>query len=162
MFLKKLYIERDVVENFETDKSDTARSNFDIDRGIDEQSKNLDNEGSTQATPVRRDGQDSGSRSKKRKPDEIEIRLLKALEADDKPNRHLSFFHGMLPALDKFDENDVLKFQMGVLQLISKINDEKHRASQPSFPQQHTSTSKPNTCMMPISYHLHKLLPSIS
>ncbi|XP_063535718.1 uncharacterized protein LOC134745575 [Cydia strobilella] len=36
-------------------------------------------------------------------------------------NRHLSFFNGILPALDKFDEDEVLEFQMGVLQLLKKI-----------------------------------------
>lgn len=98
------------------------RLNFDIDTDINEQSKTLDYEILTQATLIRRAGQDLGSRSKKRKLDEIEVRMLKALEADDKPNRYLSFFHGVLPALEKFDENEILKFQMGVLLLISKIN----------------------------------------
>lgn len=77
---------------------------------------------------------DFGSRSKKRKSDEVEIRLLKALKADDKPNRHLSFFHAVMPTLEKFDENEVLKFQIGVLQLILQINDEKQRVSLPLFP----------------------------
>jgi len=152
MFLKKKYIERDVVEKSKKISRDTARLNFDIDTDIDEQTKTLDNEDSIQATPIIRAGQKLGSRSKKRKPDEIEMRLLKALEADDTPNRHLSFFHGVLPALDKFDENEVLKFQIGVLQLISKINNEKQKVSLPPFPQQHTSTSKPKHYMMPLSY----------
>lgn len=56
------------------------------------------------------------------------------------PNRHLSFFQGVIPALEKFDEHEVLKFQMGVLQLISNINDEKRRVSQPlNYPQPTTS-----------------------
>lgn len=71
MFFKKIYIERPVVENFEKDNSDTARSNFDIVTDIEEQSKTLDNKGSTQATPIRQANQELGSRSKKRKPDEI-------------------------------------------------------------------------------------------
>lgn len=152
LFLKKLYIKRDVVENFENDNNDTLNSNIDIDTDINKQSETLDDEVSTQATPTRRAGQDLGSRSKKRKPDEIEMKMLKALENDVNPNRHLSFFRGVLPALDKFDENEVLKFQMGVLRLISQINDEKQRVSLPSFPQQHASTPQPYHYMMPVSY----------
>ncbi|XP_026818990.1 uncharacterized protein LOC113557621 [Rhopalosiphum maidis] len=34
LFLKKLYIERDVVENFENDNNDTLNSNIDIDTDI--------------------------------------------------------------------------------------------------------------------------------
>ncbi|XP_063623875.1 uncharacterized protein LOC134795874 [Cydia splendana] len=36
-------------------------------------------------------------------------------------NRHLSFFNGILPALDKLDEDEVLEFQMGVLHLLKNI-----------------------------------------
>lgn len=36
-------------------------------------------------------------------------------------NRHLSFFNGILPTLDDFDDNEVLEFQMGVLQLLKNI-----------------------------------------
>jgi len=43
----------------------------------------LNDEVSTQATPTKRAGQDLGSRSKKRKPDEIEMKMLKALEKYD-------------------------------------------------------------------------------
>lgn len=134
LFLKKLYTERDVVENFENDNNDTLNSNIDIDTDNNKQSKTLDDKVSTQATSTRRAGQDLGSRSKKRKPDEFEMKMLKALENDVNPNRHLSFFRGIFPALDKFDENEVLRFQMGVLQLISQINDGKQRVSLPSFP----------------------------
>lgn len=94
MFLKKLYIERDVVENFEKDNSYNEKS--DIDGDVEKQSKTLDDVVLTQTTRTKSVGHDLDSRSKKRKPDEIEIRLLKALEDDDKPNRHLSFFHGVM------------------------------------------------------------------
>ncbi|KAL4153274.1 hypothetical protein QTP88_001107 [Uroleucon formosanum] len=122
LFLKKIYIERDVVENFENDNNDTLNSNIDIDTDINKQSKTLDDEVSTQATPSRHAGQNLGSRSKKRKPDEIEMKMLKALEDEVNPNRHLSFFRGVLPALDKFDKNE------------------------------HASTSQPYHDMMPVSY----------
>ncbi|XP_047999196.1 uncharacterized protein LOC125236436 [Leguminivora glycinivorella] len=36
-------------------------------------------------------------------------------------NRHLSFFNGILPALDELHEDEVLDFQIGVLHLLKKI-----------------------------------------
>ncbi|XP_063382022.1 uncharacterized protein LOC134668507 [Cydia fagiglandana] len=36
-------------------------------------------------------------------------------------NRHLYFFNAILPALDKLGEDQVLEFQMGVLQLLKNI-----------------------------------------
>ncbi|XP_046994020.1 uncharacterized protein LOC124606098 [Schistocerca americana] len=42
------------------------------------------------------------------------------------PNRHLSFFKGLLPSLDDFDEYDTLDFQMEVLQVVKKIRQWKH------------------------------------
>jgi hypothetical protein len=46
---------------------------------------------------------------------------MKALEEGNQPNRHLSFFKGIIPSLQNFDEEETLKFQMGVLQLIAHI-----------------------------------------
>lgn len=36
-------------------------------------------------------------------------------------NRHISFFNGLIPTLDKFDEDQVIEFQLGVLKLIKGI-----------------------------------------
>lgn len=36
-------------------------------------------------------------------------------------DRHISFFRGIMPSLDSFDDDDVIQFQMGVLQLIADI-----------------------------------------
>lgn len=84
-----------------------------------------------------------GPSRKRRKPDELECLMLKALQSETEPNRHLSFFQGILPALEKFEEPEVLKFQMGVLQLISNINDEKRRASQLlNYPQPQSHASQ--------------------
>lgn len=60
-----------------------------------------------------------------------------------------------MPSLEKFDENEVLKFQMGVLQLITQINDEKRRVSLPSFPKftsNPPSITQPYTYMIPVSH----------
>jgi hypothetical protein len=60
----------------------------------------------------------------KRKLDEFELRIMKALEEGNWPNRHLSFFKGIIPSLQNFNEEETLELQMGVLQLIANI---KHR-----------------------------------
>lgn len=44
-------------------------------------------------------------------------------------NRHLSFFNGIIPTLDKFDDDEVLEFQMGVLQLLKNIKSSRRRES---------------------------------
>jgi len=61
---------------------------------------------------------------RKRNPDEFELRIMKALEERTQPNRHLSFFKGIIPSLQNLNEEETLVFQMGVLQLIANI---KHR-----------------------------------
>ncbi|XP_072945169.1 uncharacterized protein [Epargyreus clarus] len=48
-------------------------------------------------------------------------------------NRHLSFFNGILPSLENFDEDDVLEFQMGVLQLVKKIKSSQQNRESSSF-----------------------------
>ncbi|XP_055840207.1 uncharacterized protein LOC129907836 [Episyrphus balteatus] len=36
-------------------------------------------------------------------------------------NRHKSFFQGIVPTLDKFDDNQVVEFQQGVIELMKKV-----------------------------------------
>ena len=62
---------------------------------------------------------------RKRKPDEVELRIIKALEEGTQPNRHLSFFKGIIPSLENFNEEETLEFQMGVLQLVANIQHRK-------------------------------------
>lgn len=58
--------------------------------------------------------------------DAVELEIIAALK--EKPNRHLSFFKGILPSLEDFDELDIdtLDFQMEVLKVIKKIRERKH------------------------------------
>jgi hypothetical protein len=52
----------------------------------------------SQETPSRKTRtQQCGKR--KRNPDEFELRIMKALEEGNQPNRHLSFFKGIIPSL---------------------------------------------------------------
>ncbi|XP_061714803.1 uncharacterized protein LOC133523313 [Cydia pomonella] len=58
------------------------------------------------------------------KPTDAKIMKFMDSYSNNEPktmNRHLSFFYGILPTLDKFDEDEILEFQMGVLQLLKKI-----------------------------------------
>jgi len=74
----------------------------------------------SQETPSRKPRtQQCGKR--KRNPDEFELRIMKALEEGNQPNRHLSFFKGIIPSLQNLNEEETLEFQMGVLQLIANI-----------------------------------------
>lgn len=119
-FLSKLYATRDIEENFEDDG---------VERDADSVDVNLETHPEMTDVDAANRRPDSRSR-KRRKPDEVEMRMLKALEGD-KPNRHLSFFNAVMPALEKFEEHEVLQFQMGVLQLISNITEKQRRPSQP-------------------------------
>ena len=67
---------------------------------------------------------------KHKKLDEIDLKILKALERKEpeKPNSQMSFFHSLMPHLEKFDDNELLQFQMGVLQVISNIKTRKPAA----------------------------------
>jgi hypothetical protein len=78
----------------------------------------------SQETPSRKPRtQQFGKR--KRNPDEFELRIMKALVEGNQPNRHLSFFKGIIPSLQNFNEKETLEFQMGILQLIANIKQRK-------------------------------------
>jgi hypothetical protein len=82
---------------------------------------------------------------RKRKPGELELRIIKAPEEGNYTNWHLSFFKGIIPSLHNFKEEETFEFQMWVFELIANI---KHR-NPSKFPSQslpmynqpfHTST----------------------
>ncbi|XP_041982551.1 uncharacterized protein LOC121735704 [Aricia agestis] len=62
----------------------------------------------------------------------VDAKIIKFMDSySNEPktmNRHLSFFNGILPSLDKFDDDEVLEFQMGVLQLIKKIKNNRQNS----------------------------------
>jgi len=115
-FLLKLIDERQTadslsVDNMEESQITTAEQNRD------------DVNNFFQETPSRKPRtQQCGKR--KCNPDEFELRIMKALEEGNQPNRHLSFCKDIIPSLQNFNEEETLEFQMGVLQLIGNI---KHR-----------------------------------
>lgn len=61
--------------------------------------------------------------TRKRKLDPAQLKMITFLEEIE--NRHMSFFKGIIPSLNNFDEDQTIQFQMDVLQLISNIKREK-------------------------------------
>lgn len=57
--------------------------------------------------------------NKKRKLDGIEQKILNTLEAPE--DRHLCFFKGIIPSLEKFSEEQILAFQIGVLKVLQNV-----------------------------------------
>lgn len=58
----------------------------------------------------------------KRKADPVELELLSVIKKKD---RHTSFFAGITPSLNTFDDDDVIEFQLKVLQIVSEIKKRK-------------------------------------
>ena len=56
--------------------------------------------------------------------------MIKALQTGNNPDSNMSLFAGIVPYLKSFHDDDLLDFQMGVLQLISKIKCNKKRRIQ--------------------------------
>ncbi|XP_071051352.1 uncharacterized protein [Onthophagus taurus] len=114
-FLKKLYVSREVDDNFEPTRDDSLQDDaimhFDVETSIEPSPSTS----STATTSTRH------SKRRGRKMDEFDERILKVIEAES-PNHHISFFNGIVPALEEFNEGEILQFQMGVLQLIANIN----------------------------------------
>lgn len=67
--------------------------------------------------------------SRKRKMDEVDMRMLKALEEPE--DRHISFFKGIVPTLHLFTEDETVNFQMGVLQLLTNIKQRRFQTQNP-------------------------------
>lgn len=73
----------------------------------------------------------SGANPKKRKrpeqqeQDDVDQRIPNVLDRLETDNRHMSFFKGIIPSLENFDEDDVLEFQMQVLQIIKDMRKQK-------------------------------------
>lgn len=71
-----------------------------------------------------------GSR-KRKNVDEVELKMLKALEGSkEAEDRHLSFFKGIIPTLHNFTDDEVVQFQLEVMQVITKIKKEQKLSRQ--------------------------------
>ncbi|KAG8245536.1 hypothetical protein J6590_104040 [Homalodisca vitripennis] len=65
-------------------------------------------------------------KSIKRKADPVELELLNVIKRND---RHSSFFAGIIPSLETFDDDEVVEFQLKVLQTVSDIKKHKQNAN---------------------------------
>lgn len=113
-FLNKLYDARDTVDSLD---ADTGQESL-IEEDTVPQRPTGDTVGATNSTTNKTNktaNAATSNRTRKHcKSDEVELKIMKALEPE-KPNSKMSFFHSMLPHLDRFDEIEFLQFQMGVL-----------------------------------------------
>jgi hypothetical protein len=125
LFLKKVALHKDTVSSLSENIDETNEATDECtERGISEKNICSQIESSEFSRPAARKG-------KNRQPDELEARMLEILEKTDtsKPNRHLSFFQGILPLLQNLNDDQTIEFQLGVLNVIKNVK--KHR---PSFP----------------------------
>ncbi|KAJ8966362.1 hypothetical protein NQ314_003563 [Rhamnusium bicolor] len=67
---------------------------------------------------------------KHKKIDEVELKLLKALEPVT-PCSKMSFLQSLMPHLNHYTDGEFLHFQMGVLNVIENINKRKEATPQP-------------------------------
>ncbi|CAL1272861.1 unnamed protein product [Larinioides sclopetarius] len=162
-FLRKLYDDENAEENYEIERNEDALRNgterlittvypntriqdteafintvYSDSRSRDtERVSNAEGEDNlTSAETASTASQHSGPSFNKRKwLDESELQNSKVHESE-KSDRHLSFFKGIIPSLGEFNEREILKFQMGVLQLIGNIKDLRNRASHAQPPAQ--------------------------
>ncbi|KAG8309365.1 hypothetical protein J6590_087862 [Homalodisca vitripennis] len=65
-------------------------------------------------------------KSIKRKADPVELELLNVIKRND---RHSSFVTGIIPSLETFDDDEVVEFQLKVLQTVSDIKKRKQNAN---------------------------------
>ncbi|KAJ8944311.1 hypothetical protein NQ314_009502 [Rhamnusium bicolor] len=124
-FLKELYEVRQTEDRFQ---SESAAG---LEEGTETQSstENIENASQPFDTPPTQLSPKSVRRTKNKKHkklDEFKLKMLKILEADKSCSK-TSFLLSLKPHLDKFDEQDYLQFQLGVLRVIENINERKRQ-----------------------------------
>lgn len=137
-FLNKLFKSREVAESLEG----TSDHNDDEDVDNPPQAA-LPHKDTVCEKPKPRENK------RRRRPDEIELKMIKALEEPTTTSPHISFFQGLMPHLNKFDDSEILEFQMGVLELISKINNKRKNTAQPLPHASQTHSYYPNNYPFP-------------
>lgn len=101
---------------------------------------------------------------RKRKPDPVELQLIGALK--EKPDRHTSFIQGIIPSLETFDDDEIIEFQLKVLQVVQDIKKRKKASANvnpvtlPRTIPTPSSHSISYDCHLPQGLHYHNLQPS--
>lgn len=136
-FLNKLFQTREVAESLE------GRTDNNEDEDVDTLPEApLPPKETTREKPKPRE------HKKRRQLDEVELKMIKALE-EPPLSPHISFFQGLLPHLNKFDDSEVLEFQVGVLEVISKIKNKHKNSAQPQLLPPQTPSYYPNNYPFP-------------
>lgn len=119
-FLKKTFQERMTDDSLSYDSQQQIEST-----NISQQEDSLEDTHSTLENDKRQGDNFNFKTPKygKRKTDPIELELMSVIK--EKPDRHLSFFRGIIPSLNSFSEDEILEFQMNVLQTIKSIKQRK-------------------------------------
>nr|XP_023030008.1 uncharacterized protein LOC111517938 [Leptinotarsa decemlineata] len=118
-FLNKLFQTREIAESLE------GRTDNNEDEDIDTLP-----EAPLPTKETIRENPKPREHKRRRQPDEVELKKIKALE-EPPLSPHISFFQGLLPHLNNFDHSEILEFQMGVLKVISKIKNKRKNTTQP-------------------------------
>lgn len=113
-FLNQIYTDRNTIDNMEPETEQ-------------EQEKTIGDEVPSSASHQTKC-------RKHKKPDDIELKMMKALEPKT-PCSKMSFLHSLMPHLQNYSDREFLQFQMGVLQVIENLNKSQETASlhQPNF-----------------------------
>lgn len=92
---------------------------------------------------------------KRKQPDEVELKMLKALEPRT-PCSKMSFLQSLMPHLKNYTNREFLQFQMGVLNVIENINKTQETISHP-----HPNYSSSMPSYQPVSQYMSQPLPVI-
>lgn len=94
----------------------------------------------------------------------MEQKILEILsELEKKPNRHLSFFEGIIPSLETFSDDKILQFQSRVIEVMMDIKQQRqagptmsrtlHNQCQVSLPQNQLRMRKKKKKIASINKH---------
>lgn len=156
-FLKKITEGRSTEDSF----SDTQAAQL-------PENSETDGNDTSQNTPITREtlAEEVGTFRKpadltrKRKPDPVELQLIGALK--QKPDRHISFIQGIIPSLETFDDDEIIEFQLKVLQVVQDIKKRKKtlaNVNPVTLPRTTPTPSSPSIsydCHLPQGLHYHK------
>lgn len=140
-FLNKLFQTREVAESFEGRTDNNQDEDVDVDTLPEAP---LPTKETIRESPKPR------PHKRRRQPDDVELKIIKALE-EPPVSPHISFFQGLLPHLNNFDDSEILEFQMGVLEVISKVKNKRKNTTQPQLLPPQTPSYYPNN--YPFSQH---------
>ncbi|XP_074027112.1 uncharacterized protein isoform X2 [Leptinotarsa decemlineata] len=140
-FLNKLFQTREVAESLE------GRTDNNEDEDDTSPEAPLPTKETIRRNPKPREHK-RGRQPDEVEPDEVELKIIKALE-EPPLSPHISFFQGILPHLNNFDDSEILEFQMGVLEVISKIKNKRKNTTQPQPLPPQTSSYYPNNYPFP-------------